>query len=818
MADFLLGGQIDPAVHQRTEHTTTIPSSDFTTHGVIVGMTGSGKTGLGVVLIEEALSSGVPSLLIDPKGDLTNLCLTFPSLAPSDFTPWVNEGDAQKAGQSVADFAAAQAKAWTDGLAGWGITPDRVAALRQKAEFTIYTPGSNAGIGLNIIGSLAAPAAGTDPEIMGDEIEAFVGGLLELVGIEADPLTSREHILLSNLVMSEWTNGRSLDLPSLVGMVQNPPIRKLGVFDLDQFFPPKDRLGFAMRLNGLLASPTFGAWLAGTPLDIDAMLHTHDGRPRCAIVTTAHLGDQERQFVTTLILGKLVTWMRKQSGTTDLRALLYMDEVAGYLPPTAAPPTKKPIMTLMKQARAFGVGVVLSTQNPVDIDYKAISNAGTWMIGRLQTDRDKQRLLDGMSAASGGVDVKAVGDTISGLAKREFVLRRAGKDQPEVFTTRWAMSYLRGPLTRDQIATLMAPQKQLPPPVATSAASPPPPISGAAPIGATSSAPASVAAPMSTPTLSANAVAVQPAVADGVPVRWVDLAAPWLASVGSDPRGTEWEASIVARVALRYDDEKAEFVQDDEYETVLFPLTEQVDASRGIAVDYDDRDLRDLPPTPVAYRLCQAPLNSKTFFARVQRDLIDALVRDRTVEILTNRDLKLFSRPGETAEAFALRCQEAASNKSDEDTAKLRDKYETKVTTVQQQIRTAEGQAEVLESEAKGRRNQEILGTAGSILGSLLGGKRSTSSMIGSVLGKAGTAAGRRTRTEASGKRLDAAESKIQVLHEQLDELEQQVTNDVTAIGQKWTAVAGNVTTMSVPLERTDVRVTQLSLVWLPVP
>jgi hypothetical protein len=470
------------------------------------------------------------------------------------------------------------------------------------------------------------------------------------------------------------------------------------------------------------------------------------------------------------------------------------------------------------------VGVVLSTQNPVDVDYKAISNAGTWMIGRLQTDRDKQRLLDGMSAAAGGVDTKAVGDTISGLAKREFVLRRAGKDQPEVFTTRWAMSYLRGPLTRDQIATLMAPQKQLPPPVAAAAA--PPPAPAAAPAAANTPAAAPLASPTAATTpaaapaaaLSENAVAVQPAIADGVPVRWVDVAAPWLAAVGSDPRGTEWEAAIVARVALRYDDEKADFVQDDEYETVLFPLTEQVDASRGIAVDYDDRDLRDLPPTPVAYRLCQAPLSSKTFFARVQRDLVDAIVRERTVEILTNRDLKLFSRPGETADAFAVRCQEAASNKSDEETAKLRDKYGAKVTALQQQIRTAEGQAEVLESEAKGRRNQEILSTAGSILGSLLGGKKSTSGMIGSVLGKAGTAAGRRSRTEASGKRLDVAESKIQNLHDQLDDLEQEVTADVTEIGQKWTALAGNVTTMSVPLERTDVRVTQLSLVWLPVP
>ncbi|MEX1106841.1 MAG: helicase HerA-like domain-containing protein, partial [Ilumatobacteraceae bacterium] len=462
MADFLLGGRIDTATRERTGDTTTIRSSDLTTHGVIVGMTGSGKTGLGVVLVEEALRAGVPALLIDPKGDLTNLCLTFPALAPTDFEPWVNEGDARNAGQTVPEFAAAQATAWRDGLAGWQLGPPDIAALRQHVELTVYTPGSTGGVGLDVVGSLRAPADMSDAETVGDEIEGFVSGLLSLVGIEADPLSSREHILLSNLIMNEWSNGRSLDLRSLVGMALTPPIRTLGVFELDAFFPPADRQAFAMRLNGLLASPSFAAWMNGTPLDIDTMLRSPDGSPRCAIVTTAHLSDEERQFVTTLVLSKLVTWMRRQSGTTDLRALLYMDEVAGYLPPTAMPPTKKPIMTLMKQARAFGVGVVLSTQNPVDIDYKAISNAGTWMIGRLQTDRDKQRLLDGMTAAAGGIDIAAVSDTIGGLGKRQFVLRRAASDTPDVFTTRWAMSYLRGPLTREQITVLMADQRATP--------------------------------------------------------------------------------------------------------------------------------------------------------------------------------------------------------------------------------------------------------------------------------------------------------------------------------------------------------------------
>ena len=809
MAELFLGGLIDPAQHSRTDKNVLLPSGDFTTHGVIVGMTGSGKTGLGIVLIEEALSAGVPTLLIDPKGDLTNLCLTFPALAAIDFEPWVNEGDAGKAGATVPEFAAAQAKAWADGLAGWGLGPDRIAALRARAEFTIYTPGSNAGVGLDIIGSLRAPTAGADPEIVGDEIEGFVSGLLSLVDIEADPLSSREHILLSNLIHHEWNAQRDLDLPTLVGMVLNPPIRKLGVFELDQFFPPKDRTAFAMRLNGLLASPSFSAWMNGPPLDLDTMLHSPDGKPRCAIVTTAHLSDQERQFVTTLILSKLVTWMRKQSGTTDLRALLYMDEVAGYLPPTAMPPTKKPIMTLMKQARAFGVGVVLSTQNPVDVDYKALSNAGTWMIGRLQTDRDKQRLLDGMSAAAGGVDVGAIGDTISGLAKREFVLRRAGKDQPEVFTTRWAMSYLRGPLTRDQIAVLMAGQKGSPAAAADAApaAAPLPPPSG----------PAATIAPAPAGALAADESPVMQEVASGVAIRWADVAAPWLTAVGGDPRGTRFQPAVVARLALRYDDDKADLIHDEEYEAVLFPVGEQVDPSRAVAVDYDDRDLRVEVPPSITYQLTRAPLKNKTFWTGVERDLIDHLVRSRSIELQVNKQLKLYSRPGETADAFYQRCYQAADAKGDADTAKLRDKYQAKVTSLHTQLQAAEDRADVLEAEQKGRRNDELFSTAGSILGDLFGGRKSRGGMLGSVFGKSGTAAGKRGRTAASGERLDAAENKIQLLHQQMEDLAADLAQEVTDIDAKWMNVAKDITTVPIPLEKSDVKVTQLCLVWIPV-
>ena len=345
MAELFLGGAVDPKSHERTGTDIRIGTDNFTTHGVIVGMTGSGKTGLGVVLIEEVLTAGLPALLIDPKGDLTNLCLTFPGLAATDFRPWIDEAQATAAGQTPDAFAQQQAELWTKGLLGWGLTTQNIANLRSKTDFTIYTPGSQSGTPVNIVGSLQVPTDMGDAEVVGDEIEGYVSGLLGLVGMEADPLSSREHILLSNLINHSWAEGRALDLATLVGLVGNPPIRKLGVFELDQFFPPADRMQLAMKLNGLLASPSFAAWGAGIALDIHSMLYAPDGKGRCAIITTAHLSDEERQFVTSLILSKLVTWMRRQSGTTDLRALLYMDEVAGYLPPTANPPTKKPIMT-----------------------------------------------------------------------------------------------------------------------------------------------------------------------------------------------------------------------------------------------------------------------------------------------------------------------------------------------------------------------------------------------------------------------------------------------------------------------------------------
>jgi hypothetical protein len=828
MADLTIGETVDQAAHQRTGAAVTLPTSDFTTHGMIVGMTGSGKTGLALVLLEEVLEAGVPCLLIDPKGDLGNLCLVFPDLAPADFRPWINESDAKKAGVTPDEFAAQQAQQWAEGLAGWGVPPARLGALKAAADVTIFTPGSTSGIPVNIVGSLQAPADMSDLETVRDEIEGYVSGLLGLVGIAADPLASREHILLSNLVENAWNQGQAMDLAALVAQVAAPPIRKLGVFEIDTFCPEKDRMALAMRLNALLASPAFAAWSEGPPLDIDQLLRTPEGKPRAAIVSVAHLSDEERQFVVSLVLSKLVTWMRRQSGTTDLRALLYMDEVAGYVPPTAVPPTKKPIMLLMKQARAFGVGVVLATQNPVDVDYKALSNAGTWMIGRLQTERDKARLLDGMTAAAGTVDVNEVSDTISGLGKREFVLRRAGKEHPEVFTTRWAMSYLRGPLTRDQIAALMDPVRDdllgtpaapspapvtapVPPPpppsgLAPGSPLPPPPPPGAVPAAVPSAAPAAPAAPP----LATDESEVLPDVAEGIVVRWLDPAAPWASQVGASAFGTRLEAAAVARVHLLYDDDKAALRHTEEYEAVITPLSPHLDPSAILSVDYDDRDLRSEPPAGTVYALPEAPIKNKTFWSGLQRGIVDHLVRTRTVEILVNRKLKLYSRVGETFEDFARRCVEAADAAADKEAATLRGKYQARFDRLQQQITAAGGRMNELAAEYDASKSATKVDTAGGLLSALFGGRSRTREMTRDIQ--------RHEKAAAMAQQKYATQQvKMNDLEQDLAALENQVQEDLLRIDAEWAAAAEAIETLPVPLEKSDVSVSSVALVWVPV-
>ena len=459
---FYLGRLYDTETRKIQDELLLYDSKDLVTHGVIVGMTGSGKTGLGISLIEEAAIDGVPVIAIDPKGDLGDLMLTFPHLQPDDFMPWINPDDARKKEMTPEQYAAQQAALWGKGLADWGQSGERIQKLRDAAEFAIYTPGSNAGIQVSILKSFSAPDESVlqDGDLMRARVSTTVTSLLGLLGIEADPIQSREHILLSTIFDTAWREGRDMDLANLVQQVQAPPFKKIGILDLESYYSTKDRFVLVMALNNLVASPGFRSWLEGEPLDINQILYTPTGKPRVAIFSIAHLGDSERMFFGSLLLNQILGWMRSLSGTTSLRALVYMDEIFGYFPPVGNPSAKLPLLTLLKQARAYGVGILLSTQNPVDLDYKGLSNAGTWFVGRLQTERDKARLLDGLegvSAQAGGFDRKATEQIISGLGSRVFLMNNVHEDGPAIFQTRWAMSYLCGPLTRDQIRSLMAP-------------------------------------------------------------------------------------------------------------------------------------------------------------------------------------------------------------------------------------------------------------------------------------------------------------------------------------------------------------------------
>ncbi len=779
-----LGGTVDPVTGKgEPAQPILYKAHHLTTHGVIVGMTGSGKTGLGIIALEEALLAGIPALVIDPKGDMGNLLLTFPELRPEDFRPWIDEGEARRKNVDPDTYAAQTADLWKSGLTSWGIDGERIRRLRAAADVTIYTPGSEAGVPLNIIGSLTAPDVDwtSDSETARDEIEGFVSSLLVLAGIPGDPLSSPEHILLSNLIEHAWQAGRDLDLATLIGQVVNPPLRKLGVFDLDTFFPKKDRTKLAMRLNGLIASPSFGSWIEGVPLDPQRLLYTDEGKPRAAVIYLQHLSDQERQFIVTLLLSKMVTWIRSQPGTSDLRALIYMDEVFGFAPPTAEPPSKKPILTILKQARAHGVGMLLSTQNPVDLDYKAMSNAGTWMIGRLQTERDKARILEGLKSASGDVDVAHFDRLIGDLDKRQFVLHSTRSAEPTTFATRWAMSYLRGPFTRDDVARLMAdaPERHQ--------------VQRAAPTEST---------------IPDDATPTAPSVARGVRVAYLDPAAPWADLVGADPSSSRLEAALAARVHLLYDDVHAGVNHTETWEAVLHPLTDPIDPADFVEVDYDPRDLTDEAPDGAVYVLPDAPIDASTWFRSAKTALTNWLRQNRKVTVFKNPKLKLYSRVGEERESFERRCRAAAEDAADAAIAKLRDRYRSKLRTAQEQLAAAERRVRELEVDTQTRRQQELMAGAGELLSVFLGGRKRSRSLSG--------VASRRSQTVRTQERLRSAQDKYADKAHTIEELEDELADEINEIAAKWNEAADAIEQVDIGLEKTDIQVNELTLVWIP--
>lgn len=464
--NFYLGRRFDPTERKLLEDVVYYDARDLVTHAVVVGMTGSGKTGLCITMLEEAILDNIPAIIIDPKGDITNLLLTFPELRPEDFQPWVNPDDARRAGLDMSTYAADVASRWRDGLGSWGIVPDRIRWLKGIAQYSIYTPGSDAGLPISILASLAAPKEGWAgyEESHREKISGVVTALLALIGKNVEPVKDKEHVLISNIFEYNWQRGISLTMEDIIIQVQKPPFNKLGVLDLDSYMSEKARTKLAMELNNIIAAPSFQSWIQGEPLDIQSLLYQQNGRARVSIFYIAHLNEAERQFIITLLLENMLSWMRQQSGTTSLRALLYIDEMFGYFPPHPfRPPTKEPILRLLKQARAFGLGLILATQNPGDLDYKGLSNTGTWFIGRLQSANDKAKVMTGLEAlatADNSLNLKDIDRLISDIEPRVFLMHNVHDTAgPSLVHTRWAMSYLRGPLTRQQVQSLMAGQR-----------------------------------------------------------------------------------------------------------------------------------------------------------------------------------------------------------------------------------------------------------------------------------------------------------------------------------------------------------------------
>ncbi|HET6669893.1 MAG TPA: DUF87 domain-containing protein [Pyrinomonadaceae bacterium] len=792
---FYLGRPYDLKRKKTKDGLLLYDSKDLVTHAVCVGMTGSGKTGLCMVLLEEAAIDGIPAIVIDPKGDLANLLLTFPELKPEDFAPWINEDDAQKKELSPADYATQQAGFWEKGLADWGQDRDRIKRLRAAAEFRVYTPGSNSGIPVSVLKSFAAPPSTIreDNELMSERVNTTATSLLGLLGVNADPIKSREHILLSNILNNAWATGNNLDIAALIQQIQAPPMTRIGVMDLDSFFPAKDRFELAMSLNSLLAAPGFSTWMEGDPLDVQQLLYGPTGKPRVSIFSIAHLSDAERMFFVSLLLNQTLGWMRTQSGTTSLRAILYMDEIFGYFPPVANPPSKLPLLTLLKQGRAFGLGVVLATQNPVDLDYKGLSNTGTWFIGRLQTENDKNRVLEGLEGVAAGSDLKfdrqEMEETLAGLGSRIFLLNNVHDDAPEVFESRWAMSYLRGPLTRSQIKTLMDPIKQQ--------------------AGSQSTASTVAVATTTVP----SAAPAKPASQTRQPVLPPDLSQ-YFIPVRSRQAGATlvYHPQLIGAAEVRFSDKRVDTARSL---TLLAPIDDgvvSVDWDQAQTVDLPVSDLETSPQADAQFAELPAARGKAKSYAAWQKDLAGWLYRNQKVELLSSDRLKLTSNPDESEQDFRLRLQQAAREQRDAAVEKLRQKYAPKVAVLEEKKRRAEQAVDREAEQSKSQKFQTAISFLTTGLSSFLGRKRVSLT----TLGRATTAARDVSRSMKEAQDVGRAQETVAAVDEQLAELEAQFKNDTAALEQATDLQSEALQTLTLKPTKANIAIKHFSLAWAP--
>jgi DNA helicase HerA-like ATPase len=773
---FYLGRSFDPAANRLADGPLLYDSSDLTTHAVCVGMTGSGKTGLCLALLEEAAIDGIPAICIDPKGDIGNLLLTFPNLAPQDFASWVDAGEAARRGLSIEQYAARVAEQWRAGLAEWDQEPARIARFRDAVDIGIYTPGADTGLPLSVLRSLAPPADALqgDDTAFAEHIASTVSGLLTLVGRDADPLQSRDHILLSNLLDQSWRAGRALDLAGLVGAIQNPPLQKLGALDLESFYPAKERNALALAVNNLLASPRFAAWTKGEPLDVQRLLYTPEGRPRIAIISIAHLSDAERMFVVTLLLNEVVGWMRRQSGTSSLRAILYMDEIFGFFPPSAVPPSKPPMLTLLKQARAFGVGCVLATQNPVDLDYKGLGNTGTWLIGRLQTERDRDRLLDGLTTAmaGGGPDRAELARLLGALTQRVFLMRNVHDDAPVLLKSRWALSYLRGPLTPAEISRLMGPRK-----------------------GAGSSRAEAVASPPGSG---------RPALPAGVE----ELFLP----VTGKAHGTTYLPRVLGTAKLHFVDRSLD-VDSWQSHALAAPLSD--DGAEALWNEADACDTTSLgvqPAEGTTFAELPAGALRAANYAGYGKALAAHLYESSRLTMFRCAELKLTSKPGESEGDFRARLALAAREQRDARKEALRKKYAPKLEAARARVDRAEDRARREQAQVSQQKFDTAISVGATVLGALFGRKVLSAGNVG----RAETAARKATRIGRESEQADRAAEGHEQVQQRFQDLEKELADELAALDLGFDAETVALEAVSIAPRKSDIVVAPAQLLWMP--
>ena len=781
---FYLGKGYDLDADRVEDDFVLYDSSDLCTHAMLVGMTGSGKTGLGVTLLEEAAIDRIPALVIDPKGDMANLLLNFPELRGEDFEPWVDKNEAARHEMSPQQYAENQATRWREGLEAWDQNAERVRLLSESAEFTVYTPGSDAGIPLSIVSSFSTPPDEVldDSDLMRDRVSSTATSVLSLLGIDADPVKSREHILLTIILDHCWRQRRDLDLGAIIRLVQDPPVSQVGVMDLEAFFPQKERFELAMAINNLLAAPSFAAWMRGNPLDIDALLYSETGKPRVSIFSIAHLSDAERHFFVSLLLNQTVGWMRTRSGTSSLRAILYIDEIFGYMPPVAEPPTKKPLLTLLKQARAFGLGLVLATQNPADLDYKGLSNIGTWFLGRLQTDRDKQRILDGLEGASGEAgetfDRASVSEILSNVGKRVFLMHNVHEDGPAILHTRWALSYLSGPMTRHQIKRLTKGNQGTAPP--------PTPL------------PMAKDEPQAPPH--------RPEVTPEIPQLFLPI--------HRQADNLTYVPHILGVAKVSFVDSRRHLSADEEV-SLMLPASIGalgIDWSEAteVALLADDYSSEPEPAATFGTPGQEAiqPGNYKAW----SKQLDNHLYRTRRFALFKSATFKQYSRPYETERDFRIRLGEKAREMRDEALEKLRKKYATKIRTLEDRILRAEQKVEVERQEATGSQLQTAISWGATILSAVMGRKK----LGAGTISRAASAARRSGRSQKQTDDVARAAARLARYEEQLRDLEVEIQQEQELLRDKFDPLLEDLETIQLKPRRVDIEIRTVALGWAP--